>query len=160
MDRHPAAAAARITLHDITLANARQCLQLQVAPSQAQFVATNAESLVQSKFEPHWLTKAIVADDTMVGFVMYGHDPHYGWGILRLMVDAAHQGHGYARAALQQVLLHIRAEGGTSVGVSYADENAVAGRLYASLGFVETGEQPFGQPWAVLRFDPEAAAPS
>lgn len=140
----------RITLRDITLENARQCMQLQVAPSQTQFVASNAESLVQSKFEPQWLTKAIYHDDTMVGFVMYGSDPELGWGILRLMVDAAYQGRGYARAALQNVLTHIKAEGGTSVGVGYEADNTVARQLYSSLGFIETGEQPFGQPWAVL----------
>ncbi len=139
-----------ITLRDVTLANARECIQLQVAPSQAQFVASNAASLVQSKFEAHWLTKAIYNDDVMVGFVMYGCDPEFGWGVLRLMIDAAYQGRGYGRAAMQLVLAHIWVEGGTSVGVSYEANNTVARRLYHSLGFVETGEEPFGEPFAVL----------
>lgn len=140
----------RITLRDVTLKNARECIRLQVAPGQERFVASNAESLVQSKFEPQWLTKAIYNDDVMVGFVMYGYDSQFGWGVLRLMVDAAYQGRGYGRAAMQIVLAHIRAEGGTSVGVSYEADNTVARLLYTSLGFVETGEEPFGQPFAVL----------
>jgi ribosomal protein S18 acetylase RimI-like enzyme len=140
-----------VALRDVTLANARKCLQLQVAPDQVAFVASNAESLVQSKFEPYWLTKAIYADEQMVGFVMYGPDPTYGWGILRLMVDAAQQGHGYGRAAMELVLADIRAAGATTVGVSYAANNTIAHQLYASLGFVETEEQPFGQPFAILQ---------
>lgn len=139
-----------ITLRDVTLENARACMQLQVAPNQAQFVASNAESLVQSKFEPHWLTKAIYNDEVMVGFVMYGYDPEFGWGILRLMVAAPYQGRGYGRAAMRRVLAQIQAEGGLSVGVSYEADNVTARQLYHSLGFVETGEQPFGEPFAVL----------
>ncbi len=141
---------ATITLRPITLANARACLALTVAPHQTKFVASTAASLVQSRFEPNWLTQAIYADQTMVGFVMYGHDPVYGWGILRLLVDAQFQGCGYGRKALQQVIEAIRAAGGTTIGVSYEDANHVARRLYQSLGFVETAEQPFGEPFAVL----------
>jgi RimJ/RimL family protein N-acetyltransferase len=144
--------APNITLRDVTLENARACIALAVTPDQAGFVASNAASLIQSKFEPHWLTRAIYDDETMVGFVMYGRDPDFGWGVLRLMVDAAFQGRGYGRAALRLVLEDIRAAGAPAVGVSYEDDNQVARRLYRSLGFVETGEQPFGEPFAVLTF--------
>jgi diamine N-acetyltransferase len=146
-----------ITLRDVTLENARACIALAVAPEQAGFVATNAESLIQSKFEPHWLTKAIYDAETMVGFVMYGRDPDFGWGVLRLMIDASFQGRGYGRAALRCVLDSIQAAGAPSVGVSYEDDNQVARRLYHSLGFVETGEQPFGEPFAVLTFPDQSA---
>lgn len=139
-----------IQLQPITLANARACLALTVAPHQTRFVASTAASLVQAMFEPHWVTQAIYADDVMVGFVMYGHDPEYGWGILRLLVDVRFQGRGYGRQAIDQVILAIRAAGGRSVGVSYEAENEVARRLYQACGFVETTEQPFGEPFAVL----------
>lgn len=139
-----------IQLQPITLANARACLALTVAPHQTRFVASTAASLVQSMFEPHWITHGIYADDVMVGFVMYGHDPEYGWGILRLLVDVRFQGRGYGRQAIDQVILAIRAAGGRSVGVSYEAENEVARRLYQACGFVETTEQPFGEPFAVL----------
>lgn len=141
-----------LRLRDVTLENARTCMGLTVAPDQARFVASNAESLVQSKFEPHWLTKAIYAGETMVGFVMYGRDPDFGWGVLRLMIDQSFQGRGYGREAMRLVLADIRAAGGESVGVGYEEDNGAARRLYQSLGFVETGEQPFGQPFAVLSF--------
>ena len=139
-----------VQLQPITLANARACLALTVAPHQTRFVASTAASLVQSRFEPHWITQAIYLDDVMVGFVMYGHDPEYGWGILRLLVDVRFQGRGYGRQAIDQVILAIRAAGGRSIGVSYEAENEVARRLYQACGFVETTEQPFGEPFAVL----------
>ncbi|WP_110514423.1 GNAT family N-acetyltransferase [Herpetosiphon llansteffanensis] len=144
---------ATITLQPITLANARACLELSVAPHQQQFVASTAASLVQSRFEPHWETQGIYADATLVGFIMYGHDPVYGWGLLRLLIDAPFQGRGYGRTAIQHMLATIRAAGGSSVAVSYEDANHVARRLYQSLGFVETDEQPFGEPFAILQID-------
>lgn len=142
-----------ITLRDVTLENARAVINLNVAPAQARFVASNAASLIQSKFEPHWLTKAIYNGQQLVGFTMYGYDPDYGWGVLRLMIDAAYQGLGYGRAAMHAVIAEIRAAGGTSVGLGYDEDNAVARRFYSGLGFVETGEQPFGQPFAVLQLN-------
>ncbi|MFD3164044.1 GNAT family N-acetyltransferase [Herpetosiphon sp. NSE202] len=144
---------ATITLQPITLANARACLGLSIAPHQQQFVASTAASLVQSRFEPHWETHGIYADETLVGFMMYGNDPVYGWGLLRLLIDAKFQGRGYGRAAIQHMLATIRAAGGSSVAVSYEDNNHVARRLYQSLGFVETDEQPFGEPFAVLQLN-------
>ncbi|KPL90217.1 hypothetical protein SE18_07890 [Herpetosiphon geysericola] len=142
-----------MSLQPITLANARACLALSVAPHQQQFVASTAASLVQAHFEPHWETQGIYADTTLVGFMMYGNDPDYGWGLLRLLVDAIFQGRGYGRMAIQLMLATIRAAGGRSVAVSYEDANHVARRLYQSLGFVETDEQPFGEPFAVLQLD-------
>lgn len=140
----------KVTLRDIDKDNYVEAIKLKVAPDQERFVASNAASLAQSKFEPLWLTQGIYNDDTMVGFVMYGHDPDFGWGVLRLMVGAEYQGRGYARAAMEQVLAHIKSEGGTSVGISYEYDNQVARQFYGSMGFVETGEQPFGEPFAVL----------
>ncbi len=142
---------ATITLRPVTLQNARAITRLAVAAGQRRFVATNAESLIQWAFEPFWLPRAIYSGEVPVGFVMYGHDPEYGWGILRLMVDAAHQHRGYGRIAMQQVLEHIRSEGGTQVGVSYERDNTIARDFYQRLGFVETGEEPFGEPFAVVQ---------
>jgi diamine N-acetyltransferase len=44
------------------------------------------------------------------------------------------------------IIDYLRAsEGATSFALSYAPDNAVARRLYASLGFVETGEREDGE---------------
>jgi diamine N-acetyltransferase len=145
--------APNVSLRDVTLENARECIRLKVAPGQERFVAANAASLVQSKFETYWLTKAVYNDEEMVGFVMYGYEADFGWFVTRVMVDVRYQGRGFGRAAMQRIIEHVKAEGGTAVGISYEADNEPARQLYASLGFVETGEAPYGEPLAVLKLD-------
>ena len=68
--------------------------------------------------------------------------PHVG-GIL---VDAGQQLRGLGRAAVVQALSLLRTETGhTSFALSYRPDNVVARQLYASLGFVETGEEEDGE---------------
>jgi diamine N-acetyltransferase len=58
-----------------------------------------------------------------------------------LLVDAAFQGRGYGRAAVRAALAMLATEKGRAeFALSYQPANVVARRLYASLGFVETGE--------------------
>jgi diamine N-acetyltransferase len=74
---------------------------------------------------------------------MWGHDAeedsHWIGGFV---IDAKHQEKGYARAAMEALLDHLATQPGyTEAALSYEPENTVARRLYASLGFVETGER-------------------
>lgn len=39
-----------------------------------EFVASNALSLVQAKFENGWITKAIEVNGELIGFTMYGYN--------------------------------------------------------------------------------------
>jgi diamine N-acetyltransferase len=147
-----------ITLREITRENWEQCVRLTVAPEQENFVASNAVSLAQSKYEPEWIPLALYADDEMVGFVMYGvyRDEGKHW-ILRLMVDHRFQGKDYGHAAMGLLLDRLRATPGCDeVAISYEPENEVARRLYASFGFRETGEVIEGETVARLSF---SAAP-
>jgi diamine N-acetyltransferase len=143
-----------VTLREITRENWEQCVRLTVAPEQAPFVASNAVSLAQSKYEPEWIPLAVYDDDEMVGFVMYGvyRDEGKYW-ILRVMVDHRFQGKGYGRAAMRLLLDRLRATRGCDeVAISYEPENEVARRLYASFGFRETGEVVEGETVARLSF--------
>ena len=59
-----------------------------------------------------------------------------------VLVDAAHQGRGYGRAAVREALSVLGERPSASgFALSYDPENSVARGLYASLGFVETGEE-------------------
>ena len=61
--------------------------------------------------------------------------------IQRLMVDEKFQGKGYGRFGMEKMLELFRAdERIKEVGISYEPENEGARKLYANLGFVETGE--------------------
>jgi diamine N-acetyltransferase len=68
------------------------------------------------------------------------------------MVDEKFQGKGYGRFAMQKMIELFRAdERIQEVGISYDPENAAARKLYASLGFVETGRMIEGEAEAVLK---------
>jgi diamine N-acetyltransferase len=130
-----------VTLRDITRQNWRECVNLKVRPDQQHFVATNAGSMAQARYEPEWIPLAVYDGATMVGFVMYGIalDDRQHW-ILRVMVDTAHQGKGYGRAAMRALLTRMRADPTCDeIFISYEPDNAVAEALYLSLGFEKTG---------------------
>lgn len=134
-----------ITLQAITGDNWRQAGRLKVRPDQTKFVASNLYSLVQANYEPFWVTKAIYHDGVMVGFTMYGceesDEEWAGYWICRLMVDEAHQGKGYGRAALMAVLHEIRETGyHGKVFISFEPDNRIAETLYKSAGFFDTGK--------------------
>jgi diamine N-acetyltransferase len=58
-----------------------------------------------------------------------------------ILVDAAHQGRGYGRAAVLEALAVLgERTSATGFALSYQPANEVARGLYVSLGFVETGE--------------------
>ena len=139
-------------IRPVTKDNWRELIRLQVRDDQKGFVASNVKSIAEAQFgfdEPeygHWDFHpfGIYDGDEPVGFLMYG----YNFGrlkqqafIVRLMVDEKFQGKSYGRFAMQKMLEIFRAdERIEAVGISYEPENEVARRLYASLGFVETGE--------------------
>lgn len=147
-----------ILLRDVTKENWQACVRLKLAPEQEHFVASNAYSIAESKFMPTYIPQAIYhraegdAEETMVGFVMYGFypddDPPFGkrhW-IFRLMVDREHQGRGYGREAMRQVLARLEADPDcSSVLIGYETENVIASKLYADLGFREIGPAPWGE---------------
>jgi len=73
---------------------------------------------------------------------MYGRDPADDcYCVARLMIDERYQGKGYGRAAMVEAIRRMRAEPDCQeIALSIEPENAVAEKLYASLGFRKTGE--------------------
>ena len=82
-----------IELRDITEDNWFECVLLTTNTVGKKtifedYVASNAFSLVQSRYEKTWTTKAIYADGEMVGFTMYGYSKkEKRYELCRLMVD-------------------------------------------------------------------------
>jgi Acetyltransferases len=136
-----------VELRDITVENWEECIALSVSAAQRGMVAPNVYSIAQAKVQPECVPLAVYDGSTMVGFVMYALDRDDGnWWIYRLMIDERYQGKGYGRAALTSAIDRIRREPGcTKIVVSLKPNNAVARRLYRSLGFVETGQQVGGE---------------
>jgi diamine N-acetyltransferase len=143
-----------VQLRPVTRQNFEECCDLEVAENQQEFVSSNVFSLAESKFFPEFIPVAIYAGDTIVGFLMYGRDDLDGelvWTLLRLMVDRRYQGKGYGRAALELFIEQMRMKPGCkAIHATVMPGNDVAQNLYASLGFVETGDMEDGD--LVLRF--------
>ena len=75
-----------VTLQPITENNMLECIGLRPSAEQQErgYVAENVLSLAQAYVQPWWTPLAVYADETMVGFVMYGRWPETGlsdmWG--------------------------------------------------------------------------------
>ena len=129
----------------ITSDNWLACVRMKVRPDQEAFVANNAFSLVQAAYTPGLVPLAAYNDVVMVGFTMYATmpDEQRRYWIYRVMVDPEQQGKGYGRALMAGVIAHMRAAipDLREIALDYHEDNAVAAKLYASLGFRETGER-------------------
>jgi len=139
-----------VTLEAVTQDNHAAILALELLPHQQDFVAGNGESLEETAEDVEAIPRAIVADGHVVGFLMYSA-PDEEATIYRLMIDRREQGRGYGRAAVEAVLREIaRLRHVRSVSICYEPENDAARRLYASLGFAETGLDEDGEMIARL----------
>lgn len=148
-------------IRPVTKDNWKELIRLKVREDQTHFVASNLYSIAEAQFgdddEGHWnfYPFGIYDGNTPVGFLMYGYNFEHTKQqafIIRLMVDEKHQGKGYGRFGMEKVLETFRAEDQILIaGISYEPENEAARKLYASLGFVETGEMLGDEVLAVLR---------
>jgi GNAT superfamily N-acetyltransferase len=150
-----------ITLREITEDDVRDVLALRLAPGQERFVSSVADSLAEAEAQPEgnpWF-RAVYADGRPVGFVMLSWDveprpPHINgpWFLWKLLIDHRHQGRGYGRAVVGQVVDLVRGEGGTELLTSHVPGEGGPAGFYARLGFVPTGElDPDGE--ILLRLD-------
>ncbi len=130
-----------ITLRDITSENWREVTRLKLGEGQEHFVAPNWYSIIQSHFEGG-VAKAIYADEIVVGFTWYLllEDKRHAY-INRLMTGLEYQGKGYGRGAMALIIADCKAQPFVdTILISFEPENAVARKLYESLGFEDTGE--------------------
>ncbi|HRW94123.1 MAG TPA: GNAT family N-acetyltransferase [Thermotogota bacterium] len=141
-----------VTLQKIGMEEFKECLCLKVDESQTGFVAPNMYSLAEAKVDGVSIPRAVYAGEQMVGFVMFWFDEINGMGYIdRLMVDHRFQGKGYGKKAMQLVIQYLLSQPNCQrIRTSYHPDNAVADKLYASLGFETTGEIDHGEVVAVL----------
>lgn len=135
----PSDIAVRLTEVDAT--NWRDLIRVAPHPDQESFVAPIATYLCLANYGGDWHSLAIEADGTSVGHVMWAVDDadNSVW-LGGLVIDAEAQRRGIGRAAVEAFLDRFATGGHTNVALSYSPGNLVARKLYADLGFVETGE--------------------
>ncbi|MGV9771106.1 GNAT family N-acetyltransferase [Streptosporangium sp. NPDC003464] len=135
-----------VRLEDLCRETWEDVADLTVADDQSDLIASNLYSIAESRFLPGFVTQAVMHGECAVGFAMYGPDPDDGqvW-LYRLMIDKSHQGKGLGRAALRQIVAHVRDGLGAPVlRLGVRADNVVAKALYTSAGFAPTG-QTFGE---------------
>ena len=135
-------------MRPVTPENEGAVAALRVKPGQEGLVASNAKSLEDARAYPSCKPFAVYVGEVPVGFVMIRHDyPGPGeYYLLRLMIDADHQGKGYGTAAMRRVIEHVRTlPGATALRTSYDLGEGHAGPFYAKLGFLPTGEMNDGE---------------
>lgn len=135
---------------------------LKVRDGQTKFVASNLMTMAQSIFEPGAEIYGVWGQSTPVGLLAVvdmshheadleeGDDPD-GIYIWRLMVDQAHQGRGYGRAALEFAKSLACERGRSNLIVSVVDEPGGAMPLYTKFGFRPTGRIVDGEVELVMR---------
>ena len=131
-----------MVLEDVGADNWRACTALEVEQPQLRFVAPVAYYLSMCAYgDSPWRPLAVRADGAVVGFVMWGIDPaDESFWIGGLVIDRRHQRQGYGRAVVTQLLDRAASDGRQGAALSYDPQSESARSLYASLGFVETGE--------------------
>ena len=138
-----------ITLREITQDNAESVLALRTTPEQEWFVTSVADSLAEADANPQgnpWF-RAVYADGQPVGFVMLSWDvepqpPDINgpWFLWKLLIDHRHQGKGYGREVVRQILELVRDHGATELLTSHLPCEGGPTGFYTRLGFVPTGE--------------------
>lgn len=144
-----------VSLKEVTADNWEAVVDLELAPKQTDMVASNCYSLAESKFDPDARPRAIYAGKRIVGFLMYevvdDEGPSLTASIYRFMIDRRHQGKGYGRAALAEVLKEIRSiSGARKISICYMASNHQARQFYAKFGFREVGRDRDGETIAEL----------
>jgi diamine N-acetyltransferase len=153
-----------VSLREITADTVRAVIGLSVADDQRRFVADNAVSLAQALFAPEAWYRAIYCGGEVVGFVMLADEsllpappaqPEVG--VWRFMIDARYQGRGIGRAALLQVIEHVRRKGVfASLELSYVPGPGCPEPFYRRLGFRHTGREDEGEIVLQLALTPTA----
>ncbi len=130
-----------VRLIDIDQSNWRDVARVEPHPSQKRFIAPTTYYLSLAHYGGEWHPLAVEADGVILGHVMWAADESDGsvW-LGGLVINGSVQRHGYGRAAIQAFVDRFTTDGRVNVALSYHPGNAVARRLYADMGFVETGE--------------------
>jgi diamine N-acetyltransferase len=141
---------ARVSLRPVTPGNRQALEEVRVRPDQENLVDGVAASLAEAATKPDarpWC-RGVYAGDVPVGFVMLADGvppgnpdipwPYYLW---RFLIGASFQGRGYGRAALDEVVAHLRTRPDADVLVT----SVVPGPgspldFYLRYGFRATGQ--------------------
>ena len=132
-----------ISLKEVDKTNWIDCVRLSLHPEQENFVASNSDTIAESKFETHHQVRAIYNDDTVIGLLSYCHEDEpldltLYW-LFRFMIDKQYQGQGYGHKALELAVGEMTSVGANRIQTMHKPSNHNAAALYRNYGFEEIG---------------------
>jgi len=143
-----------VSLREISKETVVQICKLSdtLSKKQKKMVAPNGQSIAQAHFSDNAWFRAIYAGEEPVGFIMLYDDPaNQEYFLWRLMVAGPHQGNGYGREAVVQMIDYVKARpGGEYLYTSYVPIEGGPEMFYRKLGFEPTGEVDHGEVVARL----------
>ena len=150
-----------LNLRPVTWDNYNEIKKLEIHDHQKEFVDSNIECLAKAYLD--WKDNGVQSfeygiyeGDVPIGFVMMEHrsiehpqqvdtdNPQSHYIIWEFMIDKNHQGKGLSKAAMAVIVEHLKTcpKGeADSVLVIYEPANTVVAKLYASIGFEDTGKR-------------------
>ena len=152
-----------ITLQDVSYENLRAVIKIYetLSESDKKHVAPNVVSLAEAylNYDIAW-PKAIVLDETIIGFVMLGLDNYIAkeevWPVYflwRFMIGGEYQGKGYGKAVLNMLVDKCKAENIRYLYVSSTKYDPMPYEMYIKYGFVDTGEVDDGEQVLKLKIE-------
>src|SRR5699024_9252490 len=131
-----------IKLKEIKADNLEDVLKLKVSKNQENFVSTTAYSLAQAYvYRGNAYPFAIYADDTLVGFIMFGfYELRNQYTLWNFLIDEKYQYKDYGKIALLLDIEYMKKQHGIKeMYTGVAIDNNVAEHLYQSIVFQTTG---------------------
>lgn len=135
----------------VTLENVRAACKLKLRADQEHLVAPVAWSLADAYTVPDVAWPRLIYDHgELVGFIMAAFaadhdDPLFRSFLWRLNIGAEHQGKGYGRFAVEEVIQEAIRRGHRRLTVCYHEGEHGPERFYRRLGFHPTGDYNHGE---------------
>ena len=149
---------AKVTFAEITKDNVNPIVRMNPGAIGERMIATNGISIAQGTYSKNAWFRAVMADDTPVGFVMLFDptldldaakaqgetlDSLYIW---RFMIEFKHQEKGYGEQVMKLIIERAKSIPAiNTVSLSYVQREGNAKPFYERMGFRETGKVTDGE---------------
>ncbi len=132
----------KVSLREITEKTVRTICDLKVDDSQQKFVAPNAVSIAEAYFSDKAWFRAIYADESPVGFLMFEKDTEKSeYFLWRMMVDDRYQRMGFGYKAMILLIDYVKTlPRATELLTCCVPGDGSPEDFYRKLGFERTGQ--------------------
>ena len=137
-----------VSLEAVTRENVRAICDLELAEGQRHLVAPASYTVAEGNYEPGALLRAIYGDGRPAGVLLVELESGTPY-LVRFMIDAAQQGAGIGRRAVELLVDELRAAGWSSVETSFFPGEDGPREFWRRCGFEDTGRELHGEPVAV-----------